>query len=151
MKNTTERSNYFLGFFRDELHISCTTNDRKKKLKSGFKSPVKLKFCLLFTAQIMMVGKQDFSVSPDSLLDILKNTGMVHFYCKVVYMFLCFPSFCVKLQTEHRTWTQAGLFNHGINLYTVCREAFKKEEIGQFIPQIQTSNHMNQDSCTYLF
>lgn len=47
------------------------------------------------------MGKGDFSVSSDSLVDILKNTEIVHFYWKVVYVFFCSPSFCVKLQTEH--------------------------------------------------
>lgn len=53
---------------------------------------------------------------------------MVHFYCKVVYVFRCTPSFCVKLQTKHRTWTWVGLFNKSINLHIVCREAFKKKK-----------------------
>lgn len=47
------------------------------------------------------MGKGDFSVSSDSLVDILKNTEMVHFYWKVVYVLFGSPSFCAKLPTEH--------------------------------------------------
>lgn len=53
---------------------------------------------------------------------------MVPFYWKFVYVFLCFPSFCIKLQTKHRTWTWVGLFNKSRNLHTVCREALKKKK-----------------------